>query len=50
MSRGVAYANLGQHTRAVEDYDEAMLLDPELAPAYYNRGIAYKDLASTRRP
>ena len=38
--RGNAYANLGDLARAIADYDEALRLDPELAGAYNNRGLA----------
>ena len=26
---------------AIDDYDEAIRLDPQFASAYYNRGLAY---------
>ena len=39
-SRGSAYANLGDATRAIEDYDQALRLDPGLADAYNNRANA----------
>jgi len=29
----VAYRTLGEHERAIEDYDEAIRLDPQLAVA-----------------
>ena len=31
---------LGSIRKAVDDYDKAISLDPKLAEAYYNRGIA----------
>ena len=34
---------MGQFERAIEDYTEAIRLNPEYAKAYYNRGQAYKD-------
>ena len=32
---------LGQFQRAIEDHDEAIRLNPELALVYFNRGVAY---------
>ena len=40
-NRGFAYYNLGEHRRAIQDYDEALRLDPGYALAYSNRGVAY---------
>ena len=40
-NRGFAYGTKGQHDRAIQDYDQAIKLDPSDAIAYYNRGIAY---------
>ena len=42
-NRGFAYGTKGQHDRAIQDYDQAIKLDPSNAIAYYNRGIAYSD-------
>jgi len=43
-NRGLAYAELGEHDRAIEDYDKAIELNKEYAEAYYNRGLAYAKL------
>ena len=43
-NRGVIYDDLGQHLQAIEDYDDAIRLNPGYANAYYNRGNAYADL------
>jgi tetratricopeptide (TPR) repeat protein len=40
-NRGVAYDNKGQPDRAIEDYDQAIRLNPNHAKAFYNRGVAY---------
>jgi hypothetical protein len=40
--RGNAYAaGKGQYDRAIEDYDQAIRLNPKLVEAFYNRGTAY---------
>ena len=43
-NRGLAYAKLNQHERAIKDYDKAIELNPNDAKAYYNRGLAYAKL------
>ena len=35
---------MNQYKRAIEDYDEAVKLNPEYAEAYNNRGVAYAGL------
>ena len=42
--RGAAYRILGDYSRAIEDYDQALRLDPNLAQAYQNRAIALDNL------
>lgn len=39
-NRANAYDDKGDSQRALEDYDQAIHLDPRLAEAYYNRGRA----------
>jgi tetratricopeptide (TPR) repeat protein len=39
--RGIVYEEKGDHTRAIEDYGEAIRLKPDYAGSYYNRGTAY---------
>ena len=41
--RGVDYDEQGQLDSAIDEFDEAIALDPQLAEAYYNRGTAYLD-------
>ncbi len=48
-NRGYAFSDLGEHRRAIEDYDQALRLDPDNALAYNNRGYAYDDLGEYRR-
>jgi len=40
-NRGNAYSKLGNRERAIEDYSEAIRLQPDYAEAYYNRGTVY---------
>lgn len=40
-SRGTEYAALGNHDRALPDFNMAIELDPNLASAYYNRALAW---------
>ena len=37
-NRGIAYNNRGQYQRAIEEYNEAIRLKPDLAEVYSNRG------------
>jgi tetratricopeptide (TPR) repeat protein len=37
----VAYSLLGQYQQAVEEFDQAIQIDPEFAGAYYHRAVAY---------
>ena len=41
FNRGVAYGDLGEYDRAIQDYDAVVRLDPEYTDAYHNRGFAY---------
>jgi tetratricopeptide (TPR) repeat protein len=40
-NRGNAYYYKGQYDRAIEDYNNAIELNPNYTHAYYNRGLAY---------
>src|SRR5207248_8403457 len=42
------YEDMHQHKRAIEDYDEAIRLDPKNADAYNNRGAVYKRLGQNK--
>ena len=35
---------LGQYERAIQDYDEAIRLNPQYVYAYNNRGLTYQSL------
>ncbi len=47
--RGAAYISLKQYTRAIEDFDRAIRLEPGDAVAYNNRGFAYINLKQSAR-
>ena len=48
-NRGWDYAEQGDYENAIEEYDEAIRLDPQLAEAYNNRGAAYGSLGQYER-
>jgi len=41
-NRGVAYRLRGEYDRALQDYEQALQLNPSNANAYNNRGIIYR--------
>ena len=41
FEQGNALFEAGLYDQAIEEYDEAIRLNPEFADAYYNRGAAY---------
>ncbi len=42
-NRGNAYADKKEYDKAIEDYSEAIRLDPKYAAAYTNRGTTWQD-------
>jgi len=40
-NRGAAYADKRDYDRAIQDYNEAIRLNPNLAASFYGRGFAY---------
>ena len=44
---GNEYLSLGQYEQAIQDFDEAIRLDPQYSDVYYNRGLAYEALGKT---
>ena len=49
LMRGDDYCDLGQYEKAVQDYDEAIRLNPQFAVAYNNRGVAYEWLGQKEK-
>ena len=41
IRRGNAYSYIGEHAKAIADYDKAIELKPEYPKIYYRRGLAY---------
>lgn len=41
LIRGVAYRNKGNYKQAIEDFDRAIRLKPDIAEAFNNRGVTY---------
>jgi lipoprotein NlpI len=41
FNRGRAWSDKGQFERAIQDFDQAIRLDPNYADAFNNRGIAF---------
>lgn len=41
IRRGNAYSYIGNHAKAIADYNMAIALKPEYPKAYYRRGLAY---------
>jgi len=41
---GLIYSQRGRHARAIEFYNQAIILDPGLANAYNNRGLSLREI------
>jgi tetratricopeptide (TPR) repeat protein len=44
FNRGLAYADLKQFKKAIQDYNQAIELNPKDARVFNNRGTAYAKL------
>jgi len=42
--RGLAFENMGQFEKAIEDFDRAIALDPYFRDAFLNRGTAFENM------
>jgi tetratricopeptide (TPR) repeat protein len=49
FNRGRAWADKTQYDRAVQDFDQALRLDPNYPDAYNSRGVAYSGMGQTER-
>ena len=41
FSRGYSFAELREYQRVIDDMDEGIEINPELAPAYVERALSY---------
>ena len=48
-SRGLAYRHKGDNDRAIEDFNQALRVNPSNAEVYYSRGRAYADKGDNDR-
>lgn len=48
-NRGIAFYELGQHSRAIDDYNESIRIKPQRAESFNNRGTAYAGLGEHKR-
>ena len=48
-NRGNVYYNLGEKQKALEDYNQALKLDPNYVHAYHNRGLVYYNLGEKQK-
>jgi Flp pilus assembly protein TadD len=44
LGNGLAYADLKQFEKAIQDYNQAIELNPKDARVFNNRGLAYANL------
>ena len=49
LNRGIAFNDIGEYRRAIEDYDQALRIDPGFAKPHTGRGIAYNHLGEHYR-
>jgi tetratricopeptide (TPR) repeat protein len=48
-NRGVAYRIKANYAQAIDDFNEAIRLEPNYANAFNNRGVAYKNMGELDR-
>ena len=49
FNRGVTWREMGDHDRAIQDYTEAIKLNPNFEQAFFNRGNAYEEKGQLER-
>ena len=49
FDRAGKHLDTGEYQKAIDNYDDAIRLDPQYSRAYNNKGIAYKKLAQPDR-
>jgi tetratricopeptide (TPR) repeat protein len=49
VARGIAYRREGEYRRSLEDFSEAIHLEPNYSLAYYDRAIMYRELGDKQR-
>jgi tetratricopeptide (TPR) repeat protein len=49
FNRGYDYYQQGEYQKAIEEYNQAIALDPNYTDAYNNRGLAYTNLGLTQQ-
>ena len=49
QARGAAYAEKGEHDKAIADFDQAIEQDPKNGAAYHNRALSYMDTGKVDR-
>ena len=49
VNRGLAYMQLGQYEKAIDDFSEAIRLEPTRAEHYFKRGVAYEQVGNNEK-
>jgi tetratricopeptide (TPR) repeat protein len=49
LDQGIRNYEAGNNTKALENYNQALKLDPKLDRAYFNRGLVYQDLEDNEK-
>ena len=48
-NRGITYRNIGQLNKALNDFNQAIVLNPRFAGAFYNRGLTYRNIGQLEK-
>jgi len=49
FDEGLRLYNLGRYEEAIDEYDKALAIDPNLKEAHVGKGIALDELGNTKR-